>query len=318
MENSYFNLYIIGNGFDRYQDLQTGYKNFYSYIEKYDKKLLSKLSLYYDIRKPSEEMENVPDKTGWLWSDFEGALEYLDENYLIEFVDKIPYAGSDDPRDQDCDTVEGVAYNEISVLKGMLQNAFNDWVKSIVIDGNIKMKFADNSLFLSFNYTETLQKIYKIPDDRIVHIHNKVNDGKDLIFGHGWGYKKSVGKSYVSLYGRSVAVRNDIDQFLLTLYKDTERISYDYYDFFESLVNIKHICILGHSLSEIDRVYFERIAHAVNLNIVKWYVSCYDAKDKQNADNLRQNLNLPHIETFELENFQKCKSLVDNKILQLP
>src|SRR5690606_39278694 len=42
------------------------------------------------------------------------------------------------------------------------------------------------ALFLNFNYTDTLTELYGISRDRILYIHNNVNDQfGDLIFGHG-------------------------------------------------------------------------------------------------------------------------------------
>ena len=63
-----------------------------------------------------------------------------------------------------------------------LTNAFNTWVHQIRIPNRKIFKFNDDSLFLSFNYTETLQKNYNIKD--ILHIHGQRNTENKIIFGH--------------------------------------------------------------------------------------------------------------------------------------
>lgn len=41
----------------------------------------------------------------------------------------------------------------------------------------------EQDLFLTFNYTDTLEKIYKVSKDRICYIHGKQNE--EIYFGHG-------------------------------------------------------------------------------------------------------------------------------------
>lgn len=331
MENNYLNLYIIGNGFDRYHELQTMYKNFYFYIEKNEKELMNTLSLYYNIAEPDDRMESQPCTVGWLWADFEQALEYFDKDYLEQWVDDIPYAGSEDPRDQDIDSVKGLAYDKLLQLKDMLQKAFNSWVKSITINVEPKIKFGDKSLFFSFNYTETLQKTYKIPNDLITHIHGKVGDESDLIFGHGWDYKKQLEKEAKEnvefeeaneqrspKYPRHIAVENDVNRFLSIMYKNTEQISWNYYEFFESLISVKNICILGHSLSSVDMFYFQEIAQQIDLKTVKWYISYFNQKDIEAINNFLETLQIPssNVVEFQISEFQECKPIIENNILQ--
>ncbi|MBO4594898.1 MAG: hypothetical protein J5697_04280 [Clostridia bacterium] len=43
--------------------------------------------------------------------------------------------------------------------------------------------FEENDLFLTFNYTKTLEKIYSINESSVCHIHGTVN--QDIYFGHG-------------------------------------------------------------------------------------------------------------------------------------
>jgi hypothetical protein len=60
----------------------------------------------------------------------------------------------------------------------------NDFVEEICIDNEWSFK---DSLFLNFNYTRTLEKLYNIAPDKVLHIHGNVlySDINDILFGHG-------------------------------------------------------------------------------------------------------------------------------------
>ncbi len=50
---------------------------------------------------------------------------------------------------------------------------------------NKRLRIDSDSIFISFNYTETLQKYYGIDDRQILYIHGKASSNQQLILGHG-------------------------------------------------------------------------------------------------------------------------------------
>ncbi|WP_051126707.1 AbiH family protein [Pseudomonas coronafaciens] len=42
------------------------------------------------------------------------------------------------------------------------------------------------AFYLTFNYTNTLAKIYGIDPDQVLHIHGSADNGDELILGHAW------------------------------------------------------------------------------------------------------------------------------------
>ena len=42
-----------------------------------------------------------------------------------------------------------------------------------------------DNIFISFNYTDTLEQTYNIPRERILYIHGKAKESTELIVGHG-------------------------------------------------------------------------------------------------------------------------------------
>ena len=70
----------------------------------------------------------------------------------------------------------------------LLRSAFRDWVNSIDINNCSRIedyKFTEDNFYLTFNYTETLERIYDIPSTQICHIHgSRLVKGDDYVFGH--------------------------------------------------------------------------------------------------------------------------------------
>ena len=69
-------------------------------------------------------------------------------------------------------------------LLANIRSGIEEWINSLQISKVKKVYELDkSSLFITFNYTEVLERVYRIPASNILHIHNKV--GEELICGHG-------------------------------------------------------------------------------------------------------------------------------------
>lgn len=292
-------LYIIGNGFDKGHELACGYEDFYKYLENNRKDILMTLSEFYDIREKSQ-----------LWADFENNLEKeINYDSLTEIIkDNIPNLASEDFRDRDWYTAQYEIENKCDELLNELRNGFEEWINSLQISKLNKTYNLDPSAYyLTFNYTEVLEIIYRIPTSNITHIHNKVRE--KLIFGHGKNIEDFNVKE--ALYGTknpfiSYDINGDIEsheigheQFaenaVYTFYdkmrKHTEEIINNHSAFFNQLSNIKEVIVLGHSYNEIDKPYFKHIAASISPN-AKWILCYYNDEDKKHAIKLMKELNI--------------------------
>ncbi|MBR4624944.1 MAG: hypothetical protein IKO56_05350 [Alphaproteobacteria bacterium] len=119
------------------------------------------------------------------------------------------------------------------------------------------------------NYTKTLEDVYNIEDKHILHIHGIQNS--DIIFGHGKTEFKSTfrdDEKYVITDFAEDNARNLFDLFK----KPVESVICVNDAFFQGLkgaVNV--IKIIGHSLSDVDMPYFERIFQEVG-NSAEWII----------------------------------------------
>lgn len=260
-------LYIIGNGFDLWHDLPTSYNDFYGFA----KDLLDEIEEYYsfDLR------QNQP------WHDFENALGKFDADNFFSIHNEVN-VNSEDFRPRDIYGLEDELTEQTKNHVSTIEETFVDWVDSIDVTNAVqKMIFNTNSVFITFNYTSTLQSIYNIEDERVFHIHGSVRRHSELIFGHGENITEPSEFDEDGEYsGHMFSEAESIARYpLYALRKPVEAVLDKNEGYFSSLNDINDVVIIGHSLNNVDLPYFHRIKNHVG-NVI-WKVYCYEASDKE-------------------------------------
>ena len=263
-------LYIIGNGFDLHHDLKTSYADFCQHVKENDIELYEFLEWYVDVDL---------DKDG-LWKNFEKDLGTFDHVGFYSDYDHTESA-SDNFKLSDMAGVEDELTEKSEMMIEKMRQALYDWLDEIDYPdkGYKALPLEIYAKYLTFNYTPTLNQLYSIPDKSILHIHNSVaTHGSDLVFGHGSiieevsllddeGNGNYPSSSYFNAESASKML-------LAHFYKDTKNIIMKNVEFFDNLWDIDEIIVLGHSLNDIDLLYFEYIIKIVG-NDIKWIVSYY-------------------------------------------
>lgn len=181
-------LYIIGNGFDLHHNMPTGYNDY--------KKFLN--DLHPDTIKSFESFGYIKgySKEDILWTNLENALT-LDSEYLIsDFInDYYPDPSSDS--DYTFDEMRVELENETQFIYNFTGLYFFEWIESINSSGyNVdkNLHFDSNDLFITFNYTDTLESLYQIPSENILHIHGKINDelSSKILGGNSYHPAKTI------------------------------------------------------------------------------------------------------------------------------
>lgn len=305
-------LFIIGNGFDISHSIPCRYSDFYNYLNENRDDILEIMGKFYYVKKDSE-----------LWSDFENSLE---ENINYESLSEIiaenaPNFASDDFRDGDWYNAQIYVEQECDELLENIRTGFEEWINSIDISSISKRYKTDASAYyITFNYTDVLEQIYKVPVSNILHIHNKV--GEELVFGHG---KKTEDFNVrEALYGDENAflsvdedgdvesgetghekfAENEVRVFYNRMRKHTEEVIQNHSSFFKNLSEIDEVIVLGHSYNDIDLPYFKKIADSINKN-AKWNLYFYSDKDKERAKNVMKEIEIAE----DLVNFKQCNEL---------
>ena len=309
-------LFILGNGFDISHNIPSKYSDFYKYLISNRRDILESMEKFYSIEIDSE-----------LWSDFETSLEQdIIYDAIVEIIgENRPNLGSDDFSDGDWYNAQIYVEQECEELLDNIKSGFEEWINSLDIS-EIKKKYKLNKSdhYITFNYTETLELIYGIPLNKVLHIHNKV--GEELIFGHG---KKSENFNVrLELYGNENAylsydeygnveseevghekfAENAVCEFYEKMRKPTERIIEEKSEYFKGLKDINEIVILGHSYNQIDLPYFKRISEILD-NSVKWTLYYYSENDIQLAGVLMRELNIAENQF----NYIHCTELINDK-----
>lgn len=262
-------LYFIGNGFDLFHDLKTRYSDFYDWLIKYH---------YNDFVEVMERLfPTLQNGDYLLWKDFEEALACAD---LLNVHNDF-FQGNDDGwfnLDVQNRVTERIKYH-----LDKIPYLIREWIKSIKISGVPQLlDLSTESLYLSFNYTLLLENIYFIPSDHILHIHNSIEVEEPLITGHKSGYDKdgvTTNNINVEKSTQNIAVE------LNSLRKPVDTIINRNRSFFDSLSNISNIVVFGHSISEIDRLYFTEVFYHVK-DDAKWYFVVIDEEAKKEIEAL--------------------------------
>jgi hypothetical protein len=289
-----FSIVVIGNGFDRYHGLATTFADFRCFANTNNTaeyEILSQLLANSAGYSPSDQ-KNIAS----FWADFETSLGAISSTAFEKSILAYNTNGLPD------DIFYSLQANQIvRRLEGLVGaepmgsvNAFRDWVKSINIEEGTqgKFNFPKNAFYISFNYTDTLQKLYSIKHTYVKHIHGCVKDCDfKPIVGHG-----EILPSFVHdincppEYNPS----NPWSQFMNNTKKDVARCSnllrLNFDEMFEAgLPERIQITVLGHSVNQIDQPYFCLLnKYFPNAD---WRFSYHCDRDKQNVQKLNSVCN---------------------------
>lgn len=162
--------------------------------------------------------------------------------------------------------------------------AMSEWISTIDVEKADKKKrfeklaAGDNSLFLTFNYTLTLEKVYDIPENNICHIHGIA--GGNVIVGHGLD-DEEIGELGEKFMGDFMGAEHELEECVRFLKKDTEQAIDANKEFFEGLKNkdITEIYSYGFSFSKVDLPYIRKICEMIDTGNVTWYMHTYNKAD---------------------------------------
>ena len=268
-------LYIIGNGFDIAHGYNTRFSNFIEWMQIFYPNDYCTFSTYFD--------EYL------LWNDFEYSLDTFD----FDQFSNDHYPIEDTPQGE-AKFIGNIDYS-LSVFS-KISNFLSEWLSNIRYDENthISKSIVPSSLFLTFNYTSTLELLYVIPQQNILHIHGSFSNKEELICGHNdikivRELKKRTDEYHDGYIDQELT--NLEYQYFSTTYKDVDKIIKQNNTFFQSLSSVNNINILGHSLNSIDFPYFSRVKTEVSKNCI-WNIHCFSNDDMNAANNLIKNLKI--------------------------
>lgn len=258
-------LYIIGNGFDLWHELPTSYDNFYVFA----KGLLDEMESYYLF----DMTHSGP------WSDFENSLGLFEWQHFYEAYNHIDVA-SDSFRPSEVYGLEDELTEQADRHVEAIKESFREWIEEIDVSTvRQKLNLPKDASYLTFNYTSTLQSVYGIPGDKILHIHGQAGNYGELIFGHGETREEEPeldenGDSNRTMFSDAEGAAKYP---FYAFQKPVNEVLKNNLEFFESLDDILEITVIGHSFNKIDLPYFRKLAN--KSNSAKWLVGTYKESD---------------------------------------
>lgn len=240
-------IVIIGNGFDIWHGLPTSYWNFYN---QYGKALENHTHYFNDFY--DHDME---------WANFEESLGSFDQDNFHDNVSLQPSLEElgDDPKR--LYGFEDEITNKKEELVDDITNAFTEWIGNVDVHQARKLIcMSDSFRFINFNYTSTLQDVYEVPENNILHIHGKVY--RDIIFGHGRVFNSSSESSEEIDEPWFEDSRNDVSSISTIFHKPVADILERHNSQLLGYEDVTNIIIIGHSINDIDIPYFKCILNA--------------------------------------------------------
>ena len=262
-------LYVIGNGFDIFHGLKTSYQYFYEWL---------KANNCGDFISDMEAM--FPTLCGGkilLWKDFENAMN----SYELLDIHRYFFQGTDDLYD---DATCKMVVERIKPTLKYIPIFLRQWLKHIdVYDAKPRFELDRDSMYLSFNYTMLLEHIYLIPENRVIHIHNSIENDAPLITGHKTTISEYSAEDQCKGYIEEQSTKL-IAQEMNLLVKPVNKLKEKYKEFFAALKEISNVVVFGHSLCDIDMPYILEIQKNVQ-DDAHWY---FITKDEENVEKINK------------------------------
>ena len=313
-------LNIIGNGFDLYHGLPSSYYYFGCFLASNYPEFYEEMSNMYGFpcykRVGHDDFDVIV--SNMFWRTFEEKLGYLNSGWMEgRLIDDLGLE-CNDPIDLDIPE---------TINSRVIKERFCEWIGTTVntrqnfdiIQSRIsrnKLKFNDDDYFVNFNYTQTLEEVYDIPFDRIIHIHGECELDEqwgELIVGHGndediqyieekinemeqdggyLGYQTQ--RNRLNEYKCEKAILEDLRKDVATLSSTLIR------KLRQKILHVDEIWVWGLSCGPVDQDYIKVLNK--EYPTAKWVFSCFLPKEREDRENLARTLGLTMKECFILNN----------------
>lgn len=252
------------------------------------------------------------------WSDFEEKLAKFDK-VSIETMNLTDKDGDTDYTSMAHNANElgetlakYVSYSLNKLFKEWIEETYSEWYDRILTQsGESQSKLLKNTIlnnsdaiFLNFNYTKTLEDLYRIPAENVFHIHGCIGES-EIVYGHGSNNETDdFNPLNVGAY---------LEELVNKLKKPTDKIISDNQSFFGNITSIEEIYIIGFGIKKTDGVdspYFKEIFKQIPK--VKIYVDMFDKDDKCNIKNILNTWGAHTVYKLEFIDTEKDKIVGGN------
>lgn len=270
-------LYIIGNGFDIFTGLKSRYSDFQKWLEFHYAFIYEAMTTAYDI------------KGNW-WCDFEIQLGNLNINKYVEkfrppemtweeIQEKIKERKAFEEKYNVPPSlhIESKCAHRLEGLLDILQYCFEKWInyiQRVIVDPQYLPLEKNDSYFINFNYTDVIEGMYHISEERVLHIHGRASKKEHLVFGHNRMMLSRI------VTGQDA---EQVGEVLDRYHKNPYQYLFKYDDLPGKLKDIEYVHIYGLSFSPVDENYIDWI-YGNTSKECKWEISWFSEEDKRRID----------------------------------
>lgn len=311
-------LYVIGNGFDVHHKVNSRYSDYLGWLKENKKDLYNKVTALYEGAEKDEWWGDFETNLGRIWLrpivSNAAFVNQPNEDDMEKMRSFYTMGGADDINEQFSEVISGI------------KDSFHDWVLSLnKADYGKKVSIEnDNSFFINFCYTMTLEELYGVPYNAVLHIHgSQVNE--QFVLGHGTSreeldesasepmpeftefddpseYGLDVQEDEITSNARIAAVEQ-----VLSIKKDVDSIINTNKRTFDNLQSVEKVFIWGMSFSPVDKPYLDKIVNSVPVN-AEFQASFYSKTDNFNITEYFNSVNRS-VELVKLEDLMVLKQM---------
>ena len=270
-------LIIVGNGFDLHHHMKTSYIDYRNYLIKNGKKNVVDI-----FEKYSEEHDK-----NWMWNSLETNLAFL--NYEAAYPLLTEYENEEWSDSSNHDFQYEIL--NLTTYWPEIKVCLKNWICQIKYgtpDKKLVNIINNQSYFLSFNYTNTLENLYNIKSERICYIHGSAQQEDELILGHNENDWFPEWETNEDCDIRLIEASIIMDKHLEKTKKPIDKIINNNKKFLS--LNFDSIHVIGLSYNEIDKIYLNHISQA-NPN-AEWNFYYYSQKDKDDIPHYAKSINV--------------------------
>jgi hypothetical protein len=258
-------------------------------------------SLFTDLT----QVYNDAEDNKW-WKDFENSLAQLNINYYANKKGNLydPEYIKNGSIEEKTEYASQKVIEEFDIIKDTLRHDFQKWLSEAYEKRPKEKKIqfpSECSIFLTFNYTKTLEDIYEIDAKHVYHIHGIIDDRDSMVVGHGLGMSElndmlesqepRIGEFWSKKLNRitrlqivkpkhkELATLSSLES-IVSLKKDVGGCIEKNQQFFNKIFDIERIYVYGFSFSSIDMPYLEKIISRTKPE-THWVISWYSQEDKR-------------------------------------
>lgn len=289
-------LIIIGNGFDLHHDLETSYSDYRDWLVDHDKQVVTNFELDDYATKCLNRVNSLGcksdsnDERDHLWSSLEESLGIEWDELCYETLEHTyPDLTEDNPGWDDF-WIE--LQMHLKYTKKLTRDRFREWVESIdVSKAKPVLDLPDTASFITFNYAPTLEHVYGVRPDRILHIHGSVLNKDELLqFGSPDNNPKELQMMLEDKYGMDDFYGATIQQGVTVACDrcaDTWKNIEGNYDalnrFVDTLGKINTVIIMGNSFDKVDKPYYRDVL-APRFRDAEWVFCKHDPNENKQCD----------------------------------